>query len=85
MLSLVSTLAEDMNGVKMRLHHLSMNRVGGNNLQQFPQHIHSSLEEPDTLLFQSNSDNLINVSDDESGDDSDDESENESDNTTEIK
>ena len=72
MLSLVSTLAEDMNGVKMGLHHLSMNRVGGNNLQQFPQHVHSSLEESDTLLFQSNSDNLINVSDDESDDSDDD-------------
>ena len=45
MLSLVSTLAEDMNGVKMGLHHLSVNRVGGNNLPRFPQQAQPSLEE----------------------------------------
>ena len=70
MLSLVSTLAEDMNGVKMGLHHLSVNRVGGNNLPRFPQQAQPSLEESNMQLFQNNDDNLIPVSDDESMDDS---------------
>ena len=79
MLSLVSTLAEDMNGVKMGLHHLSVNRVGGNNLPRFPQQAQPSLEESNMQLFQNKDDNLIPVSDDESmsdsiGDDSDEES-----------
>jgi|LakMenE01Jun11ns_1017448.scaffolds.fasta_scaffold9591782_1 hypothetical protein len=70
MLSLVSTLAEDMNGVKMGLHHLSVNRVGGNNLPRFPQQAQPSLEESNMQLFQNKDDNLIPVSDDESMDDS---------------
>jgi len=70
MLSLVSTLAEDMNGVKMGLHHLSVNRVGGANLPRFPQQAQPSLEESNMQLFQNNDDNLIPVSDDESMDDS---------------
>jgi hypothetical protein len=73
MLSLVSTLAEDMNGVKMGLHHLSVNRVGGNNLPRFPQQAQPSLEESNMQLFQNNDDNLIPVSDDESIGDSDEE------------
>lgn len=82
MLSLVSTLAEDMNGVKMGLHHLSVNRVGGNNLPRFPQQAQPSLEESNMQLFQNKDDNLIPVSDDESmsdsiGDDSDEESDDE--------
>ena len=84
MLSLVSTLAEDMNGVKMGLHHLSVNRVGGNNLPRFPQQAQPSLEESNMQLFQNKDDNLIPVSDDESmsdsiGDDSDEESDDEDD------
>lgn len=84
MLSLVSTLAEDMNGVKMGLHHLSVNRVGGNNLPRFPQQAQPSLEESNMQLFQNKDDNLIPVSDDESmsdsiGDDSDEESDEDSD------
>jgi hypothetical protein len=70
MLSLVSTLAEDMNGVKMGLHHLSVNRAGGANLPRFPQQAQPSLEESNMQLFQNNDDNLIPVSDDESMDDS---------------
>jgi hypothetical protein len=82
MLSLVSTLAEDMNGVKMGLHHLSVNRVGGNNLPRFPQQAQPSLEESNMQLFQNKDDNLIPVSDDESmsdsiGDDSDEDSDDE--------
>lgn len=84
MLSLVSTLAEDMNGVKMGLHHLSVNRVGGNNLPRFPQQAQPSLEESNMQLFQNKDDNLIPVSDDESmddsiGDDSDEESDDDED------
>ena len=82
MLSLVSTLAEDMNGVKMGLHHLSVNRVGGNSLPRFPQQAQPSLEESNMQLFQNKDDNLIPVSDDESmsdsiGDDSDEDSDDE--------
>ena len=73
MLSLVSTLAEDMNGVKMGLHHLSVNRVGGANLPRFPQQAQPSLEESNMQLFQNNDDNLIPVSDDESMDEDSDE------------
>ena len=69
MLSLVSTLAEDMNGVKMGLHHLTVNRVGGgNNLPRFAQQAQPSLEESNMQLFQNNDENLIPVSDDESMD-----------------
>jgi hypothetical protein len=99
MLSLVSTLAEDMNGVKMGLHHLSVNRVGGANLPRFPQQAQPSLEESNMQLFQNNDDNLIPVSDDESMDDSigdsddsdeedsddDDEEEDDDNNQTNIK
>jgi hypothetical protein len=70
MLSLVSTLAEDMNGVKMGLHHLSVNRVGGANLPRSQQQPQPSLEESNMQLFQNKDDNLIPVSDDESMDDS---------------
>ena len=79
MLSLVSTLAEDMNGVKMGLHHLSVNRVGGANLPRFPQQAQPSLEESNMQLFQNNDDNLIPVSDDESIGDSDDSNDEDSD------
>ena len=79
MLSIVSTLAEDMDGVKMRVHHLSTNQDGGNNLQPFSQHVNSSLEETGAYLFQNNNDNLINVSDDESDDDESDDGESDDD------
>lgn len=83
MLSLVSTLAEDMNGVKMGMHHLSLNAVGGGNFQPPPQPVYNHLEETNMQLFQTNNDNLISVSDDDSDDestrDSDDESTRDSD------
>jgi hypothetical protein len=57
MLSLVSTLAEDMNRVKMGMNHLAMNAIGGSSQDQL------------NTAFISN-ENKITVSDDE--DDSDD-------------
>ena len=69
MLSLVSTLAEDMNGVKMGLNHLAMNRVGGSMMPPFQQPL-----EQQNNPFHSNQENkLIEVSDDESSEDEDDE------------
>jgi len=73
MLSLVSTLAEDMNGVKMGLNHLAITSVsmgGGSPLQNTP-FLSQNLG---TQTIQQNQLNLIEVSDDES---EDDESENE--------
>jgi hypothetical protein len=70
MLSLVSTLAEDMNGVKFGLNHLSFASIGGTNL---PMNL-KPLEEPGITLNLNKNDSLINVSDDDS--DSDDESDN---------
>ena len=73
MLSLVSTLAEDMNGVKMGLNHLAITSVsmgGGSPLQNTP-FLSQNLG---TQPLQQNQLNLIEVSDDES---EDDESENE--------
>jgi hypothetical protein len=66
-----------MNGVKMGLHHLSVNRVGGANLPRFPQQAQPSLEESNMQLFQNNDDNLIPVSDDESIDEDSDDSDEE--------
>ena len=37
MLSLVSTLAEDMNGIKMGMNHLAISTFGGSNRQHFQQ------------------------------------------------
>jgi hypothetical protein len=70
MLSLVSTLAEDMNGVKMGLNHLSM--VGGSN-QSFGNHLAQN-----NISSIKVDKNLITVSDDESESDSDSDSESES-------
>ena len=73
MLSLVSTLAEDMNGVKMGLNHLAMTRVGGSMMPPFQQPLEQNIP------FHSNQENkLIEVSDDESDeDDIDSDSDNE--------
>jgi hypothetical protein len=73
MLSLVSTLAEDMNGVKMGLNHLAMTRVGGGMMPPFQQPLEQNIP------FHSNQENkLIEVSDDESDeDDIDSDSDNE--------
>lgn len=67
MLSLVSTLAEDMQGVKMGLNHLAMTRVGGG----MPPHFQQPLEQTNNIPFFSNDENkLIEVSDDEDDEES---------------
>lgn len=66
MLSLVSTLAEDMNGVKFGLNHLSFASIGGEN----PQHNLKHLDESNITLNLNNNSNLIDVSDDDSDDES---------------
>jgi hypothetical protein len=65
MLSLVSTLAEDINGVKFGLNHLAVNYIGGG--QSLEQNI-----ETNNFL---NQENLIPVSDDEDDEDEDDDDE----------
>jgi hypothetical protein len=66
MLSLVSTLAEDMNGVKMGLNHLAITSLNGGNPSQNvpfpPQNLGSQMAQQTQL-------NLIEVSDDESEED----------------
>jgi hypothetical protein len=63
MLSLVSTLAEDMNGVKMGLNHLAMTNVGQPENTPFPPQNLGNQQPPQNQL------NLIEVSDDESEED----------------
>jgi hypothetical protein len=65
MLSLVSTLAEDMNGVKMGLNQLAVTRMGGS----FPQNFEQPLENSRIPYKQES--NLIEVSDDEDDEDED--------------
>ena len=74
MLSLVSTLAEDMNIVKMGLNHVAMTQSGGSHPLGTP------LENNENVVVQKSA-NLITVSDDE--DESDDESEDGSDDESE--
>ena len=69
MLSLVSTLAEDMNGVKMGLNQLAVTRMGGS----FPQNFEQPLENSRIPYKQES--NLIEVSDDEDDDEDEDEDE----------
>ena len=64
MLSLVSTLAEDMNGVKMGLNHLAITRVGGS----IPQNFQTPLEQSNTTFISKEENNLIAVSDNEESD-----------------
>ncbi len=71
MLSLVSTLAEDMNGVKMGLNQLAVTRMGGS----FPQNFEQPLENSRVPFNQETK--LIEVSDGE--DDDDDEEDDEED------
>jgi hypothetical protein len=65
MLSLVSTLAEDMNGVKMGLNQLAVTRMGGS----FPQNFEQPLEKSRVPFNQETK--LIEVSDGEDDDDDD--------------
>ena len=69
MLSLVSTLAEDMNGVKMGLNQLAVTRLGGS----FPQNFEQPLENSRVPFNQETK--LIDVSDGEDDDDDDDDDE----------
>lgn len=62
MLSLVSTLAEDMNGVKMGLNQVAMYQMGGSAAQPKSQ----PLENSNRSMFLRENDNLISVSDDDS-------------------
>ena len=66
MLSLVSTLAEDMNGVKMGLNQLAVTRMGGS----FPQNFEQPLEKSRVPFNQETK--LIEVSDGEDDEDEDD-------------
>lgn len=75
MFSLVSTLAEDMNGFKIGLNHLAINSMGGGSVYAHPQ----QFDELNTA-FISNNDDKITVSDDE-----EDESESDSDNDSESE
>ena len=67
MLSLVSTLAEDINGVKMGLNHLAITRFGGS--------IHNPLEQLNSSFIPKDNNDLIEVSDDEDDDEDDTEDE----------
>jgi len=78
MLSLVSTLAEDMNGVKMGLNHLATIKMGGS----FPQNFEQPLENSRVPFKQETK--LIEVSDGEEDDD-DDEEEDDIDDEDEIE
>jgi hypothetical protein len=70
MLSLVSTLAEDINGVKLGLNHLAMVSAGGS----IP-HFQQPLEQKNMTPFVSNDENkLIEVSDDDDDGEEDTES-----------
>ena len=66
MLSLVSTLAEDMNGVKMGLNQLAVTRMGGS----FPQNFEQPLEKSRVPFNQETK--LIEVSDGEDDEDEED-------------
>jgi hypothetical protein len=79
MLSLVSTLAEDMNGVKMGLNHLTITSLGGSIFQNEEQYKNKPLEESGLTLNLTKNENLIDVSDDS---DSDSDSDNETKSTT---
>ena len=82
MLSLVSTLAEDMNGVKMGLNHLAMNRVGGSAAQNSFQ---QPLGQQNMPFFVKEENKLIEVSDDESSEDESDNDEDDEDDECKIE
>ena len=75
MLSLVSTLAEDINGVKMGLNHLAVTSVNGGGI---PQNTPFAPQNLGTKVKQDNNLNLIEVSDDESDYDNEEETINDS-------
>jgi hypothetical protein len=83
MLSLVSTLAEDTNGIKLGLNHLAMTSFGGPNRQPFfqpPLEEENEEDEEDEEQKENNKEEkkehkLISVSDDDDNSDSDSDSE----------
>jgi len=78
MLSLVSTLAEDMNGVKMGLNQLAVTRMGGS----FPQNFEQPLEKSRVPFNQETK--LIEVSDGEDDEEDDDDDDDDDDSDEEI-
>ena len=81
MLSLVSTLAEDMNGVKMGLNQVAMHQMGGQQMNQMNQMNQMGTQSPplensNKSLYLQETNNLIAVSDDDDSDEetNDDES-----------
>ena len=73
MLSLVSTLAEDMNGVKMGLNHLAITSLNGGSQMGIHQNTPFQSQNLGTQIGQQNQLNLIEVSDDESEEDEEEE------------
>ena len=73
MLSLVSTLAEDMNGVKMGLNHLAITAVNGGTQRDVPQNTPFPPQNLGSNHVEETQQNLIEVSDDESDEDDIDE------------
>jgi hypothetical protein len=73
MLSLVSTLAEDMTGVKMGLNHLAITSLNGGSQMEIPQNTPFPPQNLGTHINKESQLNLIEVSDDESEEDDDDE------------
>jgi len=73
MLSLVSTLAEDMNGVKMGLNHLAITTINGGGQRNVEKNTPQNLG---TTNVKENSISLIEVSDDESEEEEDEEDQN---------
>lgn len=71
MLSLVSTLAEDMNGVKMGLNHLAITSLNGGSKMEIPQNTPFPHQNLGSQMDQQKQLNLIEVSDDESEEDED--------------
>lgn len=81
MLSLVSTLAEDMNGVKMGLNQVAMHQMGGHQMGQMGGQMNQMgiqsppLENSNKSLYLQESDTLIAVSDDDDSEEDDDDDE----------
>ena len=80
MLSLVSTLAEDMNGVKMGLNQVAMHQMGGHQMGQMDQTAQTGiqsqpLENSNKSLYLQEANNLIAVSDDDDSEEDDDDDE----------
>jgi hypothetical protein len=73
MLSLVSTLAEDMNVVKMGLNHLAITSLNGGSQMEIPQNTPFPPQNLGTHINDESQLNLIEVSDDESEEDEDEE------------